>query len=119
MIEFVAYLLVISMAFTVMAVYFSVINWKRWKEIETDTIKARVFLDRQFLNLNFKITLVSVILVGGMATLHLLMECFELAGFKFSGFYLLYYGMLPVATGILTILAYLWHKLLTMKLKQI
>ena len=45
------------------ATYLSVKNLLRWKEIEMDTAKARVFLDKSFLNANFKLTLAMLALV--------------------------------------------------------
>ena len=119
MIALVQYLITFSLLFTVIAACLSIINWRRWNNIETDTMKARVFLDKSFLNSNFKLTFVTVVVVGGMVSLHSLMEYLELDGTDFAGFDLLYYGMLPLATGCLMLLAYMWYKLLNMKFRPL
>jgi len=119
MIETVPYLMAISLLFAVIAACISILNWIRWNNIETDTMKARVFLDKSFLKSNFRMTIATVVIVGGMVGLHSLMEYFEIVGIDFTGFYLFYYGLLPVATGCLMLMAYLWYKLLHIKFKDI
>jgi hypothetical protein len=59
-----------------------------------------------------------VVVIGAMVGLHSLMEYFEFVGFDFSGFYLLYYALLPLATGCLMLIAFSWYKLLHMKFKE-
>lgn len=119
MIELVPYMMAISLLFAVIAACISILNWISWNKIETDTMKARVFLDKSFLKSNFRVTIATVVIVGGMVGLHSLMEYLELVGMDFSGFYIFYYGLLPVATFCLMLMAYMWHKLLNMKLKEV
>ena len=119
MIELVPYLTVFSLIFAVLAIFICIINWIRWKKTEPETTKARVFLDKKFLDTNFKLSLVTVVIVGGMVSLHSIMEYFELVGIDFAGFYIYYYSLLPIATGCLVLLSILWFKLLNMKFKQI
>lgn len=118
MIELVPYLMAFSLLFAAVAAYISIINWLHWKNIETDTMKAMVFLDKSFLKSNFKLTFVTIVLVGGIVSLHSLMEYFELVGIDFLGYYPLYYGMLPVATGSLMLMAFLWYRLLNKKFRK-
>jgi len=118
MIELIPYLTAFSLIFAFIALCVSISNLMRWKKIEPDTMKARIFLDKSFIDNNFKLTLVIVIIVGGVLSLHSLMEYFEIIGVDFAGFYFLYHGMLPVATGILAIISFLWYKLLNMKFRQ-
>ncbi|TRZ87894.1 MAG: hypothetical protein D4R88_08690 [Methanosarcinales archaeon] len=63
-IEFVPYLMMLSLVFAGLAICISIFNWIRWKKIEPETTKARVFLDKKFLNTNFKLTFVIVVIVG-------------------------------------------------------
>ena len=118
-IEFVPNLMMLTLVFAGIAIYISIINWIRWKKIEPETTKARVFLDKKFLDTNFKLTFVTVVIVGGMLSFHSIMEYFELVGIDFAGFYLYYYSLLPLAMGCLVLLSYMWFKLLNMKLKKI
>ena len=118
-IEFVPNLMILTLVFAGIAICISIYNWIRWKKIEPETTKARVFLDKKFLDTNFKLTFVTVVIVGGMLSLHSIMEYFELVGIDFAGFYIYYYSLLPIATGCLVLLSILWFKLLNMKFKQI
>jgi len=119
MIELVPYLMAFSLIFAVLAICISIHNWIRWKKIEPETTKARVFLDKKFLDINFRLTLATVVIVGGMVSFHSIMEYFELAGISFEGFYIYYYSLLPVATACLMLMAYMWFKLLNMKFKKL
>ena len=118
-IEFVPYFMMLTLVFAGLAIFISIINWIRWKKIEPETTKARVFLDKKFLDTNFKLTLFTVVIVGGMVTLHSVMEYYELIGDDFARFYFYYYGILPLAMGSLVLMSYMWFKLLNMKFKQI
>ena len=118
-IEFVEYFMMLTLVFAGLAIFISIINWIRWKKIEPETTKARVFLDKKFLDTNFKLTFVTVVFVGGIVSLHSIMEYFELIGIDFAGFYLYYYSLLPLAMGCFVLLSYMWFKLLNMKLKKI
>jgi len=67
-----------------MKVYLSVRNLVRWKEIGMDTTKAKVFLDKSFLNANFKLTLAAV----GLIFIHfIIMEYLEFTGFPLHGLF--------------------------------
>jgi len=118
-IELVPNLMMLTIVFAGIAICISIINWIRWKKIEPETTKARVFLDKKFLDTNFKLTFATVVIVGGMLSFHSIMEYFELVGIDFAGFYLYYYSLLPLAMGCLVLLSYMWFKLLNMKLKKI
>lgn len=119
MIALIPYLIAFSLIFAVIAAYISILNLIRWKKIEPDTMKARVFLDKSFIDNNFKLTLVIVIIVGGLVSLHSVMEFFDLVGVDLKKLDIFYYGLLPVTTGTLMLMAYMWYKLLNMKSKQI
>lgn len=95
------------------ATYLSAKNLVRWKEIEIDTTRARVFLDKSFLNANFKLTLTVV----GLVFLHFIqMEYVELTGFPLEGvFHVVYFGLFIGSMVALLMLVYLWYKLLHLK----
>ncbi len=94
----------------VIATYLSVKDLLRWKKIELDTAKARVFLDKSFLNINFKLTLAVV----GLVFIHfILMEYVQLTGFPLQGlFKIFYFGFFLGSILALIWLVYIWHKLL-------
>ncbi len=95
------------------ATYLSVKNLLRWKEIEMNTTRARVFLDRSFLRANFKLTLTAI----GLVFLHfILMEYVELTGFPLEGvFHVVYFGLFLGSMVALLMLVYIWYKLLYKK----
>ena len=93
------------------ATYFSIKNLMRWKEIEIDLTRARVFLDESFLNSNFKLTFLLV----GLLFLHfIIMEYVELTGFPLQGlFNVIYFGSFLGSMLALVLLVYIWYKLLS------
>jgi uncharacterized membrane protein len=97
----------------VIATYLSVNNLLRWKKIEIDTARARVFLDKSFLNTNFKLTLAVV----GLVFIHfILMEYVQLTGFPLQGLLnVIYLSSFLVSMLALVLLVYTWHKLLSKK----
>ncbi len=120
MIETYAILVALSLVFTLIAAYFSINSWRLWKESDFDTIKAKVFLDKSFLDYNFKLSLAVVWIVGGLISLHSIMEYIELYGRSIPvGFYNVYYGVLPVAMLSLVLVTYLWFRLLSKHSKKL
>jgi|SRR5450759_4318396 uncharacterized membrane protein len=94
----------------VIATYLSVKNLLRWKKIEMDTAKARVFLDKSFLNTNFKLTLAVV----GLIFIHFILMEVQLAGFPLQGlFNVIYLSSFLVSMLALVLLVYTWYKLLS------
>lgn len=93
------------------ATYLSVKNLLRWKEIEMDTVRAKAFLDKSFLNGNFKLTLAAVCLVF----IHfILMEYVELTGFPLQGlFKFIYLSSFLTTMLVLVLFLYIWYKLLS------
>src|SRR3972149_7581431 len=92
------------------ATYLSVRNLLRWKEIKMDTTRARVFLDKSFLNANFKLTLAAV----GLVFLHfIIMEYVEITGTPLKGLLLvIYFGFFLGSMLALVLLVFVWYKLL-------
>ncbi len=99
--------------FAAIAAYLSVKNLLRWKEIEIDTARARIFLDKSFLNANFKLTLAAV----GLVFIHfIMMEYVEFTGFPLQGlFHVIYFGFFLGSMLALLLLVYSWYKLLHKK----
>jgi uncharacterized membrane protein len=97
----------------VIATYLSAKNLLRWKKIEMDTAKAKVFLDKSFLNTNFKLTLAVV----GLVFIHfILMEYVQLTGFPLQGLLnVIYLSSFLVTMLALVLLVYIWNKLLSKK----
>jgi len=95
------------------ATYFSIKNLMRWKEIEIDLTRARVFLDESFLNSNFKLTFLLV----GLLFLHfIIMEYHEVTGIILQGFNLVLYYVTFVASMLaLVLLVNIWYKVLYKK----
>jgi len=115
--ELVPYLTVFSVIIAVFAIFISIINLIKWVNIEPETTKARVFLDKKFLNTNFKLTFLIIIISGVLISVHSMMEYFQLVGIEFSGSYNIYYILLPAVTVCLLLLAYYWFRLLNMKFR--
>ncbi len=109
-----SYILVtVTLILIAIGIYLLYINLLRWKEIEHETVRARVFLDESFLKTHFLLLLV----MGGIAVLHVLMEPLEILGFVSDGLLwkIIYEGGHIVIMLDLVLLAYLWYKLLHRK----
>jgi len=113
MIEISQISVILLLILAAIATYLSVRNLLRWKEIEMDTTRAKVFLDKSFLNGNFKLTLAAV----GLVFIHfIIMEYVELTGFPLQGFFqVIYFGFFLGSILALVLLVYLWYKLLRKK----
>ena len=109
--SFISVTVLLILAF--IATYFSIKNLMRWKEMEIDLTRARVFLDKSFLNSNFKLTFLLV----GLLFLHfIIMEYHEVNGIIIQGFYLVLYYVTFVASMLaLVLLVYIWYKVLYKK----
>ncbi len=109
--SFISVTVLLILAF--IATYFSIKNLMRWKEIEIDLTRARVFLDKSFLNSNFKLTFLLV----GLLFLHfIIMEYHEVTGIIVQGFNLVLYYVTFVASMLaLVLLVYIWYKVLYKK----
>jgi hypothetical protein len=97
----------------VIVTYISVKILLQWKEIEMDTARARVFLDKSFLNNNFKLTLA---VVGLVFTHFILMEYVQLTEFPLQGlFNIIYFSSFLCSMLALVLLVNTWNKLLDKK----
>lgn len=103
----------LSLIFGLVAAYFSIKSWILWKNSALETIKARVFLSKSFLNHNFTLSLIIFWSLIGLVILHSIMEYIELTGSISYGFYIVYYGLFPVALLLLIFLTRMWYKILS------
>jgi hypothetical protein len=105
------YFIIMSLIIAAVTIYLSVRNIARWTEVDMSTLKAKVFLDRSFLNYDFKLMLIIVALLS----FHLIMEYLRLEDSfpQFLG--LAYYSVLPLVLLILVMMQYKWYKLLHKK----
>lgn len=119
MLELDEILIALSLVFAITSACVSIKNWKIWRESDFDMIKAKVFLDKSFLDNNFKLSLALVWIMGGLVSLHSIMEYWELKGTMSYEFYHVYYGLLPVAMLSLVLVTSIWFKLLNKHSKKI
>lgn len=106
-------LIALFLIFAVIGAYFSIKSWMLWRKSDINTIKAKVFLDKSFLDHNYKLVLIAVWLTVVLVFLHLIMEYVELTRSVSYGFYLVYYSLFPAAMLSLMFVAYMWYKLLS------
>lgn len=111
-------LIALSVVFAIISAGISIKNWKIWKESDLDTIKAKVFLDKSFLDTNFKLSLAMVWIMGGLVSLHSIMEYREIKENASNGFNHFYYGLLPAAMFGLMLVTSAWFKLLNKHSKK-
>ncbi len=109
MIEFIviAICLILAMAIT----FYSFHNWLHWKESNISTIRAKVFLDKSFLEYNFKLTIVLVI-IALLTSLNLVTEYMKLTGTISNLFSIINFSILPATMLSLGFVVIRWHRLL-------
>lgn len=107
--------IVIAMSFGIIGLYFYIKAWHLWGRMDNDTLRAKVFLTKEFLHRNFIIALI----VGILVAFHTVMEFNEFFGYPsilvpfeeyIDSFYLF---TLTATMALLVILAYYWCKLLS------
>lgn len=113
MIEIYVTLIALFLIFAAISAYFSIKSWILWKKSDITTIKAKVFLDKSFLDYNYKLVLIAVWFTVVLVFLHLIMEYIELTWSVSYRFYLVYYSLFPAAMLSLMFVAYMWYKLLS------
>lgn len=112
MIEIYEGLIFLTLILAIVTVFLTIKSWLFWNNNDENTIKARVFLDKTFLIQNFRLTIVSVLILIVIIGIHILMEYIELTGKVSFDFYIVYYGVFPVAMLSLTLVMYKWYKIL-------
>jgi hypothetical protein len=113
MIEIYVTLIALFLIFASISAYFSIKSWILWRKSDITTIKAKVFLDKSFLDYNYKLVLFAVWFTIGLILTHLIMEYVELTGRVSYSFYLVYYSLFPVAMLSVMLVTYMWYKLLS------
>jgi len=108
MVSYTSALSAISVLFAFIGLYFVTRIWFRWKTMSIEVIKARVFLNKRFLELNWAY----VFLAGSMLTLHQLLEYLMYLNYLNRDFSYLSETLEFLALVFLVVLAYLWFKLL-------
>lgn len=103
-------ILVGASVITALAGLFFVLRiWTVWKRVDKDVLKARVFLDRDFLEKNW----IYVFLAGAFIAIRRVMQLLELLGFSVSSGWVTYlYDIMGIIVIVmLVMLAYYWYKL--------
>lgn len=84
--------------------------WMKWKNIDKDVLKARVFLDKKFLEKNW----IYVFLTGASITIHKSLELLMASGYILNDWIELLSGFFEFSALVfLIILAYEWFKLIS------
>lgn len=110
MIEFIV--IAICLVFAMVIAFYSFHNWLHWKERNISTIRAKVFLDKSFLEYNFKVTIISVLLIALLTSLNLMTEYMKLTGTISNVFFIINFSILPAIMLSLGFVVIRWHRLL-------
>lgn len=102
----------VSVVVAFIGLYFVIRIWIRWKGMEIEVIKARVFLNKKFLELNW----LYVFLAGAMLTLHQLLEFLMRSNYLHTNFSFFSETLKFLTLVFLVVLAYLWFRLLSQRL---
>ena len=110
MIEFI--IIAICLVFAVAITFYSFHNWLHWKESNISTIRAKVFLDKSFLEYNFKITILLVFLIAFLTSLNLVTGYMKLTGTISNMFSIINFSILPATMLSLGFVIQRWHRIL-------
>lgn len=105
-------LIAISMVFAMIITFYSFHNWLHWRESNISTIRAKVFLDKSFLEYDFKFTIVLVLLIALLTSLNLVTEYMKLTGSISNVFSIINFSILPAIMLSLGFVVQRWHRLL-------
>ncbi len=110
-------ILVSTSVITALAGLFFVFRiWTVWKRVDREILKARVFLNRDFLEKNWTY----VFLAGAFIAMRRVMQLLELLGFSMNSEWVTYlYDLMGIIVIVLLVmLAYHWYKLVYSTLPQ-
>lgn len=110
MIEFI--FIAIGLAFVIGIAFYSIHNWFRWRESNISIIRAKVFLDKSFLEYNFKLTIILVLSIALSISLTLMRDYLKLSDNISNVFSLINFSLLPIAMLSLGFVVQRWHKVL-------
>ncbi len=90
--------------------------WTVWKRVDREILKARVFLNRDFLEKNW----IYVFLAGAFIAIRRVMQLLELLGFSVNSEWITYFYDLMgiIVIVLLVMLAYHWYRLVYSTLPQ-
>ncbi len=99
-----------SVIIALVGLFFVFKIWVVWKRVDKEVLKARVFLNRDFLEKNW----IYVFLAGAFIAIRRVMQLLELLGFSVNIEWVtyLYDAMGIVVIVLLVMLAYHWYRLI-------
>ena len=106
-------ILITAVFMAIIGLFLTIISWFSWRYIDDDFIRAKAFLNKEFLNRNF----ILVFIAGAFVGLHTLLEFIEIWGYPSElipfakEIRLFYFLTLTISMILLVVLAYCWYKL--------
>ncbi len=106
----------VAVIFSIVGFYFAVKAFLSFRNTPDDILRAKIFLNKNFLRNNF----VFVFIVGFLVSLHTILELLEYGFSKLSiqftpAVHLLYASTLPIIALLMALLAYHWNNALFQK----
>jgi hypothetical protein len=107
----------VAILFAIIGIYFVIRAWILWARTPDDVLRAKAFLTKQFLNRNFILIFILIIIV----VIHTFLEFFVIYGYplylaRFERLMSMFYlSSLSFLMLLLAILAYYWYGLLSPK----
>lgn len=105
-----------SLLVGLIGLYFAIGIWKKWQYIDIDLLKARVFLNKNFLAKNLKYTFLS----GASQAAHQFLDLIISLNYLTRTFLVEQISTILelMALGFLVILAYEWHRMINTKVQK-
>lgn len=107
-----------SVITSLIGLFFVIKIWMVWKHVNKEILKARVFLNSNFLEKNW----ICVFMAGAFIAVRRVVQLLELAGFPITNTVAILFDLMGLAVIILLVLlAYYWYRLIysTIEVRQI
>ncbi len=107
-----------SVITSLIGLFFVIKIWMVWKHVNKEILKARVFLNSNFLEKNW----ICVFMAGAFITVRRVVQLLELLGFPITNTVAILFDLMGLAVIILLVLlAYYWYRLIysTIEVRQI
>ncbi len=99
---------VFAILLAVVGLYIAFRNWLFWTRGDIKNLRARVFLDENFLISNFNL----ILLIGGVLGVHVIVMLFEAMEINSSRYLVMAnYLLMDLAMFLMVVLAFLWFRL--------
>ncbi len=103
-----------SVIISLIGLFFVIKIWMVWKHVDKEILKARVFLNKNFLEKNW----ICIFMAGAFIAVRRVMQLLELLGFPIINSDTILFDLMGLAViSLLVLLVYYWYRLIYSRIK--